>query len=230
MLAVRRSQERGHLNWGWLDTYHSFSFGSYYDPAHMGFRSLRVINDDTIAPGKGFGMHGHQDMEILTYVLSGSLEHRDSLGTGAVIRAGEIQRMSAGTGIYHSELNASDREPVRLLQIWILPAQVGLAPSYEQKSTGLVPGQLQLIASPDGRGGTVTVHQDVFLSAAQLQPGDAVTYNLPEGRYGWIQVARGELLVAGQHLNQGDGLAVSGIPELLLSSSQGSEFLVFDLA
>ncbi|GAB4215536.1 MAG: pirin family protein [Synechococcales cyanobacterium] len=230
MLTIRRSQERGHLNFGWLDTHHSFSFGSYYDPAHMGFRALRVINDDRIAPGQGFGMHGHQDMEIITYVLEGSLEHRDSLGTGAVIRPGEIQRMSAGTGIRHSEFNASDRDPVRLLQIWILPGAVDLPPSYEQKPTNLRPGELTLIASPDGRDGTVTIHQDVLLSAAQLQAGETVSYALADNRHAWLQVAKGSLNIQGQTVHEGDGLALSGIPELVITSPGASEFLLFDLA
>jgi redox-sensitive bicupin YhaK (pirin superfamily) len=231
MLTIRRGEARGHLDFGWLDTYHSFSFGSYYDPAHMGFRSLRVINDDTIAPGQGFGMHRHEDMEIITYVLSGSLEHRDSLGTRAVIRAGEIQRMSAGTGIRHSELNASDRDPVHLLQIWIVPDQAGLSPSYEQKPTGLVPGQLKVIASPDGREDSVTIHQDVLLSAARLRPGDQVSYTLGSDRHAWIQVAKGELMLQGQHLQAGDGVAISGIPVLTLAgiAAGESELLIFDL-
>lgn len=231
MLTLRRSNERGHANHGWLDTHHTFSFANYYDPRHMGFRSLRVINDDHVAPGMGFGAHSHQDMEIITYVLAGALEHKDSLGTGAVITPGEAQRMSAGTGITHSEFNHSQTDPVHLLQIWILPDQQGLAPSYEQRNFPVSEkqGKLRLIAAKDGREGAVTIHQDVDLYASVLAAGDRVSHTLKPNRYAWLQVAQGTAVLNGQTLQAGDGVAVSG-EALEVSTDSAAEILLFDLA
>ncbi|NJL98536.1 MAG: pirin family protein [Synechococcaceae cyanobacterium SM2_3_2] len=231
-ITVRRSHERGHANFGWLDSYHSFSFGNYYDPAHMGFRTLRVINQDVIAAGAGFPTHPHRDMEIVTYVLEGAVEHKDSLGTGSIIRPGEIQRMTAGTGIRHSEFNPSPTDPLHLLQIWILPEAVDLDPSYEQKETHLADqaGQFKLIASRDGRQGSVTVHQDINLYAAQLQTGDQVSFDLKPGRAAWIQVARGDVRVLGRDLASGDAAAVEHTDTIAISATQDAEILLFDLA
>ena len=211
MITLRQSSDRGHANHGWLDSYHTFSFANYYDPNHMGFRALRVINEDWVQSGKGFGTHGHRDMEIITYVLDGVLEHKDSLGNGAVITPGEVQRMSAGTGIMHSEFNPSQTEPVHLLQIWILPDRQGLQPSYEQRAFGLEErqGKLRLIAARDGREGAVTIHQDVDLYSAVLQKGDRVSYQLQPNRYGWLQVAKGEVSLNGNALKAGDGVELS---------------------
>lgn len=232
MLTLRKREERGHIKIGWLDTYHSFSFGEYYDPRYMGFRALRVINDDRISPSAGFPTHGHRDMEIVTYVLEGSLEHKDSLGTGSVIRPGEIQRMTAGTGIRHSEYNHSADEAVHLLQIWILPEQENLEPSYEQKTTGLTehPNEFCLIASRDGRQGSVTVHQDMNLYAGLIEPGQTITQSLDSKRYGWLQMARGDAMLNGLPLREGDGVAIAEETELTLSSENGAEVLLFDLA
>ncbi|MDV2992924.1 MAG: Quercetin 2,3-dioxygenase [Chroococcidiopsis sp. SAG 2025] len=232
MITLRQSQERGHANHGWLDSYHTFSFANYYDPSHMGFRSLRVINEDRVQPGKGFGTHGHRDMEILTYVLEGALEHKDSIGNGAIVRPGEVQRMSAGTGIMHSEFNSSAIEPVHLLQIWILPDRQGLEPSYEQKAFSVAErqGKLRLIAAKDGRDGAVTIHQDVNLYSAILQPQDRVTYQLQPNRYAWLQVARGAVTLNGHSLNAGDGVATSAAELLEISSDRDAEILLFDLA
>lgn len=233
MITLRQSQERGHANHGWLDSYHTFSFANYYDPSHMGFRSLRVINEDRVQAGKGFGTHGHRDMEILTYVLEGALEHKDSIGNGAIVRPGEVQRMSAGTGIMHSEFNSSATEPVHLLQIWILPDRQGLEPSYEQKAFSVAErqGKLRLIAAKDGRDGAVTIHQDVDLYSAVLQPQDRVTYQLQPNRYAWLQVARGAVtLNEGNHLKAGDGVAISAAELLEISSDRDAEILLFDLA
>ncbi len=231
-ITLRRSQERGHANFGWLDSYHSFSFGNYYDPDHMGFRALRVINQDVIAPGGGFPTHPHRDMEIITYVLDGAVEHKDSLGTGSIIRPGEIQRMTAGTGIRHSEFNPSLTDPLHLLQIWILPEAADLAPSYEQKATDLAAysGQLRLIASRDGRDGSVIVHQDVNLYGAQLRPQDQVTFELKPGRAAWIQVARGQVIVQDRPLESGDAAAVEHLDQITLTASSDAEILLFDLA
>ena len=231
MIEIRPANARGKTALPWLDSRHSFSFGEYYDPAHMGFRALRVINDDRIAPSGGFGTHPHRDMEIITYVLEGALEHRDSLGTGSLIRPGEVQRMSAGTGIRHSEHNASQTDPVHLLQIWIMPAQVGLPPSYEQRA--LPPGTrggLALVGSPDARDGAVIVHQDVGVYAGRLEPGDAVTHVLPAGRHAWVQLARGDASLNGHRMHAGDGAAVSDEAQLEFQANQPSELLVFDLA
>jgi len=232
MITIRKADERGKTALGWLDSRHSFSFGDYYDPAHMGFRTLRVINDDRVAPGGGFPTHGHRDMEIITYVLDGALEHRDSLGNGSVIRPGEAQRMSAGTGIEHSEMNHSRAEPVRFLQIWILPERRGLPPGYEQRA---VPGEerrgkLALIAAPPGGGGAVRLHQDAKVYASVLEPGKRVTHALPPGRHAWVQVARGGIALNDQPLGEGDGAAVSDEQALEITSPRGGELLLFDLA
>lgn len=232
MITLRASNERGHANHGWLDSYHTFSFANYYDPNHMGFRALRVINEDRVQPGRGFGTHGHRDMEILTYVLEGALEHKDSLGTGAIIKPGEVQRMSAGTGIMHSEFNSSQTEPVHLLQIWILPSQEKLQPSYEQRAFPLEQrlGKLQLIAAKDGREGAVTIHQDVDLYSAILQAGDRVFHQLQPNRYGWLQVARGKVQLNGNALKAGDGVAVTEAESIQISTDTDAEILLFDLA
>ena len=232
MITLRQSSDRGHANHGWLDSYHTFSFANYYDPNHMGFRALRVINEDWVQSGKGFGTHRHRDMEIITYVLDGALEHKDSLGNGAVITPGEVQRMSAGTGIMHSEFNPSQTEPVHLLQIWILPDRQGLQPSYEQRAFGLEErqGKLRLIAARDGREGAVTIHQDVDLYSAVLQKGDRVSYQLQPNRYGWLQVAKGEVSLNGNALKAGDGVALSEAESLKIGTDTSAEILLFDLA
>jgi redox-sensitive bicupin YhaK (pirin superfamily) len=230
-IRVRRASERGHGDHGWLDTWHTFSFADYYDPQFMGFRVLRVINEDTVAPGKGFPTHGHRDMEIISYVLEGALEHRDSLGTGSVIRPGDVQRMSAGTGVRHSEFNGSPVEPVHFLQIWIEPARAGIAPGYEQKTFTEADkrGRLRLVASPDGADGSVTIHQDARVYATRLGAGDDVEHKLAPGRHAWVQVTRGALTVGGQRLAHGDGAAISGEPVVTLASEQDAEALLFDL-
>lgn len=232
MLTIRRSQERGHANHGWLDSYHTFSFANYYDPAHMGFRSLRVINEDWIAPERGFGTHPHRDMEIISYVLEGALEHKDSMGNGSIIRPGEVQRMSAGTGVTHSEFNPSSQEAAHLLQIWILPDTAGVEPSYEQKtfSAAEKTGQLRLIASRDGREGSVQIHQDANLYAAIVQPGETLTQDLNPDRGVWIQVAVGSVTVNGESLNAGDAAALTQETVLKLVGQSQAEVLVFDLA
>ena len=232
MLQIRKAADRGHFDHGWLDTRHTFSFDRYYDPAHMGFRSLRVINEDRVKPGQGFGTHPHRNMEILTYVVEGALEHRDSMGTGSVIRPGDVQRMTAGTGITHSEFNPSPSEDVHLLQIWILPEKMGLKPGYEQKrfEDHEKLGQLRLVASRDGRDGSVTIRQDASLYAALLEPGQEVVHDLAPERHAWVQVVRGGLTVNGAPLEAGDGLAVSGEPRLDFRAATGTELLLFDLA
>ncbi len=233
MITLRPAQERGKANISWLNSAHSFSFGNYYDPNHMGFSSLRVINEDIVAPGQGFATHGHKDMEIVTYVLDGVLEHKDSVGNGSVIRPGDVQRMSAGTGILHSEFNASTTEPVHLLQIWILPGQTNLEPSYEETH---IPneqknGQLRLIGSQAGRDGSVTIHQDVNLYAAQLQSGEVIHHLVASDRAVWIQVARGAILLNDQPLSAGDGAAITQFESLKMTGkSNDSELLLFDLA
>jgi quercetin 2,3-dioxygenase len=231
MITVRPAGERGHVHRGWLDSYHTFSFADYYDAKHMGFRVLRVINEDRIQPGQGFGTHSHRDMEIITCVLEGALEHRDSTGTSSVIRPGEVQRMSAGTGISHSEHNALRTEPVHLLQIWILPEQRGIAPGYEQRAFPEEErrGKLRLIVAPDGRSGAVTIHQDVELYSAALSPGQAVDHPLLPGRHAWIQQVRGSATLNGQPLAAGDGAAVSGEEALELQTTEQAELLLFDL-
>lgn len=231
MITPRRANERGHFDHGWLNTYHTFSFGDYHDPTHSGFRALRVINEDVVAPARGFGMHPHRDMEIVTYVLEGSLRHRDSLGHEGVIRPGEVQRITAGSGILHSEFNPSQDQPVHLLQIWITPQRRGLQPGYEQKTFprgGLVDG-LRPVASPDGREDSILIQQDATMLAGIV--GDRrVTHRLDEGRHAWVQVARGELSLNGERLEAGDGAAVSGETSLELASPSSAEVLVFDLA
>jgi redox-sensitive bicupin YhaK (pirin superfamily) len=232
MIAIRKSEARGHANHGWLDSYHTFSFANYYDQNHMSFRSLRVINEDIINPGKGFGTHGHRDMEIITYVLAGALEHKDSLGTGAVIKPGEVQRMSAGTGIQHSEFNHSKTDPVHLLQIWLLPDTNGLQPSYEQRDFPLAEkhGKLRLVAARDARDGAVKIHQDVDLYAAILDKNSRVSHALDSNRHAWLQVARGSVLLNGLALEKGDGAAVSDESELVVEATADAEILLFDLA
>ena len=232
MITIRKSEDRGHFNFGWLDTYHTFSFDQYYDPAHMHFRSLRVINEDRVQPGHGFPTHSHRDMEIITYILSGALEHRDSMGNGSVIRPGDAQRMSAGTGVSHSEFNPSDTETVHLLQIWILPERRYLPPSYEEKAFSDEErcGRLRLIAANDGREGSVTIHQDAQLYATVLDAGQTVTHSLSESRYAWLQVARGRVSLNEVELKQGDGAAVSNESELTIAAHDQAEVLLFDLA
>jgi len=231
-LTIRKSNERGRASFGWLDSHHTFSFGHYHDDAHMGFGALRVINDDRVAPGAGFPPHPHSDMEILSYVVEGALAHKDSLGTGSVIRPGDVQRMSAGTGIRHSEFNASETEPVQFLQIWIIPEARGIAPGYEQKrfEPAEKRGRLRLVGSRDGRDGSVTIHQDVDLYAGLLSVGEAVTHNLAAGRGGWVQVARGSVRLNGETLREGDGAVVETPGPLSLEGVDDAEVLVFDLA
>jgi redox-sensitive bicupin YhaK (pirin superfamily) len=232
MIRVRKAAERGHFDHGWLDTYHTFSFGDYYDPAHMGFRALRVINDDRVQPGEGFGMHGHRDLEIITYVLEGALEHRDSLGNGSVLRPGELQHMTAGTGVRHSEFNPSPAEPVHLYQIWLLPERRGLEPSYEQRPFAEAErrGRLRLVASPDGEEGSLTIRQDARLYLSTLRAGEAVARALEPGRHAWLQVLRGEVTLNGTSLAAGDGAAVSEEERLEIASPGDAEVLLFDLA
>ncbi len=232
MLTVRPAAERGHAQHGWLDSRHTFSFADYYDPEHMGFRALRVINEDRVEPGRGFGRHHHDDMEIVTYVLDGVLAHQDSLGNGAEIQPGEVQRMSAGTGIDHSEFNHSADRRVHFLQIWILPERLGLRPSYEQRSfpLGEPRDELLLVASRDGRDGSVTVHQDVEIRAGRLRRGARFAYALRPGRHAWLQVARGAVDASGKRLAAGDGLAVSDEKQLELVATEDAEVLLFDLA
>ena len=231
MINIRPAAERGHFNHGWLDTWHTFSFADYHDPEHMGFRALRVINDDRVAPGQGFGTHPHRDMEIVTYVLEGALQHKDSMGTGSVIRPGDVQRMSAGTGVTHSEFNASKTEPVHLLQIWLLPSARGLEPSYEQKtfSDGDKRGKLRLVASPDGREGSVTIHSDAVVYAGLFASGERAELPLSPKRHAWVHVAKGRARVNGQPLEAGDGAALSNEATLSLEGVDGAEVLVFDL-
>jgi quercetin 2,3-dioxygenase len=232
MIAVRKSQDRGHANHGWLDSYHTFSFADYYDPDEMGFGTLRVINEDRVAPGKGFGTHPHRDMEIISYVLDGALAHKDSMGTGSVIRPGDVQRMSAGTGVSHSEFNPSPTDPVHFLQIWIEPSELGVKPSYEQKTflSEQKKGRLRLVASPDAAEGSVKIHQDARVYAALVNGEDAVTYTLPPGRRAYLHVARGNVQVNGTELAPGDGARIVGEKELRLSGGRNAEVLLFDLA
>lgn len=232
MINIRRSKERGGGDYGWLRTQHTFSFNTYYDPAWMGFRSLRVINEDWVAPAGGFPTHPHRDMEIITYVLEGALAHKDSLGTGSIIRPGDGQRMSAGSGIRHSEMNPSQTEAVKLLQIWILPEREGIEPSYEQKSfpTDEKKGKLRLIASLDGKQGSVTIHQDAKLYVSLLAPGEQVAHELSKGRSAWLQVAKGAVELNGHALNQGDGAAISDEQKLTIKGTEDAEVLLFDLA
>jgi redox-sensitive bicupin YhaK (pirin superfamily) len=233
MITIRKAEDRGRFDHGWLDTRHTFSFASYHDEAHMGFRALRVINEDRVKPGEGFGTHGHRDMEIVSYVLAGALAHRDSTGGEGVLRPGEVQRMSAGTGVMHSEFNGSRDEPVHFLQIWILPDRPGHRPSYEQK---LFPeaerkGKLRLVASPDAADGSLAIHQDARVHAAVLAGGEAVRHPLAPGRHAWVQVARGEVTVNGEALRAGDGAALSNEGEVRIEGrGSGGEVLLFDLA
>jgi quercetin 2,3-dioxygenase len=231
VIRIRPASERGHFDHGWLDTYHTFSFGDYYDPQHMGFRSLRVMNEDRVQPGQGFGMHPHRDMEIVTCVLSGALEHRDSLGNGAVLRPGEFQHMSAGTGIRHSEFNPSDREPVHLYQIWLLPSQKELPPSYDQKTFAEEKqGRLRVVASPDGHDGSLTIHQDALIYLSTLSNGEQLETELRPGRHAWLQVLRGTVHLNGQPLSAGDGAAISDESHLAIRASEPAEIMLFDLA
>jgi len=231
MLTVRKAEDRGHANHGWLDTHHTFSFADYYNPNFMGFGALRVINDDRVAPGRGFPPHSHRDMEIVTYVLEGALRHQDSMGNGSIIKPGEVQRMSAGTGVTHSEYNASDKEPVHFLQIWILPRRAGLAPGYEQKffADDEKLERLRLVASPDGADGSVRIQQDARMFAAILKGGKPVIHDFDPGRLGWLHVARGSAEVNGTPLKEGDGVAIRGTEHLSISSQRGGEILLFDL-
>jgi len=232
MIIVRPAEERGVANFGWLDSRHTFSFGHYYDPRHMGIGALRVINDDRVAPGGGFDTHAHQDMEIISYVLEGAMEHQDSIGTGSVIRPGDVQRMTAGTGIAHSEFNHSRAEPVHFLQIWIVPERKGLEPGYEQKTFPLEErrGKARLVASRDGRDGSLTVHQDIDLYTSVLEASNEVAIALRPERSAWVQVARGAVTLNGTGLKEGDGAAVFDTATLTLTSDTGGEVLVFDLA
>ena len=231
-MAIRRADARGAANFGWLDSRHSFSFGQYFDPDHMGFGPLRVINEDRVAPGGGFPTHPHRDMEIISYVLEGALAHKDSLGTGSIITPGDVQRMSAGTGVRHSEYNASETEPVHFLQIWIIPDRDGLAPSYEQKrfEPQEKRGRLRLIASRDARDGAIAIHRDVDLYATLLSPGESVTHRPVTGRAAWVQLTRGEIALNGESLFAGDGAAISDAAELRLDARNDAEALLFDMA
>ena len=232
MITLRRSNERGGGDYGWLNTKHTFSFSDYWDPRWMGFRSLRVINEDYVAPASGFPTHPHNDMEIITYVLEGKLEHKDSLGTGSVILPGDGQRMTAGRGIRHSEYNPSKSEQVHLYQIWILPEKKGLAPSYEQKAfpADEKQGKLRLIASPDAQDGSVKINQDARLFVTLLKPGEEIAHAFAKGRHGWLQVAKGGIELNGQKLEQGDGAAISDEQNLTIKGTKESEVLLFDLA
>ena len=231
MIALRKGSERGHANHGWLDSYHSFSFADYHDPQHMGFGSLRVINEDVVQPGKGVGTHGHRDMEIITYILEGALEHKDSMGNGSVIRPGDVQRMSAGKGVQHSEFNPSQSELVHLLQIWIEPNVIGIQPGYEEKhfDTASRRGRLRLIASSDGRGGSVTIHQDASVYAALIDGAERVTHQLAPQRKAYVHIARGEVSVNGNRLGAGDALKASGESGVVLERGEQAEVLLFDL-
>jgi len=231
MLQLRKANERGLADHGWLKSYHTFSFADYHDPRFMGFRALRVINEDRVQPGRGFGAHSHRDMEIVSYVLEGALQHKDSIGTGSVIRPGDVQRMSAGRGVTHSEFNASTTELVHFLQIWLLPSARGIAPSYEQKAFASAEkdGKLRLVAAPDGRDGSLTIHSDARLYAGSFNAGQRAELALAAGRHAWVQVTRGSANVQSQLLSAGDGAALSGSPELALEGTSGGEVLVFDL-
>jgi redox-sensitive bicupin YhaK (pirin superfamily) len=228
--TIRRANERGHANHGWLDTYHTFSFANYYDPEHMGYRSLRVINDDLLMPGEGFGTHPHRDMEIITYVLSGQLEHKDSMGNGRIIKPGEVQYMAAGTGVQHSEFNPSNDEAVHLLQIWIQPDRKGAQPNYAEKSMSKLPqGQFNLITSKTGRDGSIAINQDADLWLAKLGAGNRVTHTLAANRHAWLHIAEGEVTVNGEKLSGGDALALDEQGSLELTATKPSQVLLFDL-
>lgn len=228
MITIRRSDERGHFDHGWLDTRHSFSFGDYYDPEHMAFRSLRVINEDVVQPGQGFGKHPHRDMEIITYVLKGELEHKDSLGGGGVVRPGDVQRISAGSGVFHSEFNASKTDAVHLLQIWIMPETKGLEPRYDQKRFEDLDGLLRVIASKDGRDGSLSLYQDAVVLAGRL--GAPARHELAPGRHAWVQIAQGRARVNGETLGQGDAAAISDEGAVTIEPAGACEVLVFDLS
>jgi len=232
MLRVRKAGERGHFDHGWLDTHHTFSFADYHDSANMGFRALRVINEDRVMPGMGFGTHSHHDMEIVTYVLEGALEHKDSMGNGEVLRPGEFQRMSAGTGIRHSEFNPSATEPVHLYQIWLLPRSKGIKPSYEQKffSAEQKQGKLRVVASPDGDDGSLTIHTDARVYLSTLKSGESVNHEIAAGRHAWLQVLRGAVRVNGTLLETSDGVAVSDERLLAIAAERPAEIMLFDLA
>jgi redox-sensitive bicupin YhaK (pirin superfamily) len=231
MIVLRKANERGHANHGWLDSYHSFSFADYYDPKHMGFASLRVINEDVVQPGKGFGTHGHRDMEIITYILAGALEHKDSMGNGSIIRPGDVQRMSAGTGVQHSEFNPSPSELVHLLQIWIQPKITGIRPGYEEKHFDAASkrGRVRLIAARAGRDGAVTIHQDASVCAALIDGAERASHKLGAGRQAYVHVARGKVTVNGQPLAAGDALKASGEAAIELENGEQAEVLLFDL-
>ncbi|MGZ8288932.1 MAG: pirin family protein [Telluria sp.] len=231
MLQIRKSEERGDANHGWLHSKHTFSFGSYQDPRHTGFGPLLVINEDRVTAGQGFGAHGHRDMEIISYVLSGALEHKDSLGTGSVLHYGDVQRMSAGSGVKHSEFNGSSSEPVHFLQIWIQPNVTNIAPSYEEKhfSPESKQGQLRLVASNDGRDGSVKIHQDAAVYATIMQAGDSLEHPLERGRTGYVHVIRGRVSVNGTALNGGDAVKLSDEPMVALGGAEAAEILLFDL-
>lgn len=232
MITLRKAQDRGHAQHGWLDSHHSFSFGDYYDPKHMGFRALRVINEDRVDPGKGFPTHSHRDMEIVSYVLDGALQHKDSMGNGSVMKPGDVQRMSAGSGIAHSEFNASATEPVHFLQIWILPERRNLEPGYEQKhfDSQDLQGKWRVVASQDGANGAVVVHQDVKIVAGKFDAGESAKYTLAPGRHGWLHVARGKATLNGQELSAGDAAQISEIEALEVSGVDQAEVLLFDLS
>jgi redox-sensitive bicupin YhaK (pirin superfamily) len=231
MIRLRKAGERGHADHGWLNTWHTFSFANYYDPQQMGFRSLRVINDDVVAGGGGFGTHPHRDMEIITYVLSGALEHKDSMGNGSVIRPGQVQYMAAGTGVQHSEFNHSPTDPVHLLQIWIQPDERGVKPRYAEKSlTDAQEGKAHLIASKTGRDGSIAIHQDADVYLARLRPGDHISQALQEGRGAWLHLAEGELELNGEPMKSGDGAAITGETALEIKATGKSQILLFDLA
>jgi redox-sensitive bicupin YhaK (pirin superfamily) len=232
VIELRRAAERGHANHGWLDSFHSFSFADYYDPRHMGFGTLRVINEDRIQPGTGFGTHGHQDMEIVSYVLEGALAHKDSMGNGSTIVPGDVQRMSAGTGVRHSEFNHADAGVTHFLQIWIEPAARGIAPGYEQKHFDAASkrGRLCLVASPDGRDGSVKIHQDACMYAALLGGSERVVHRMHDGRRAYVHVARGKVVINGNELVAGDALKASGVAEIVLERGEQAEVLLFDLA
>jgi redox-sensitive bicupin YhaK (pirin superfamily) len=231
VIEIRRGTERGHAEHGWLDSFHSFSFADYYDPEHMGFGPLRVINEDRVQAGQGFGTHGHRDMEIISYVLEGGLAHKDSMGNGSVIRPGDVQRMSAGTGVMHSEFNASDRDPVHFLQIWIEPNVRGVKPGYEEKRFEPADkrGKLRLIASPDGRDGSTTIHQDAYLYAALVDGDEVLTHRPTAGRRTYVHVIRGDVTVNGNPLTHGDALKVFGEQAVRFEAGRDAEVLLFDL-
>jgi quercetin 2,3-dioxygenase len=232
MITVRKAADRGHARHGWLDSHHTFSFADYHDPRHMGFRSLRVINDDRVEAGQGFGTHGHRDMEIISYVLDGALAHKDSMGTGEVIKPGDVQRMSAGTGVAHSEFNPSKAEEVHFLQIWIMPRQRGIAPSYEQKrfTDAEKAGRLRLVAAADGRDGALSINADASVYAGLFDRGQRAELAIAAGRGAWVQVARGKVRVNGQALEEGDGLSLTDEPTVTIEGIDNAEILVFDLA